>query len=531
MPAETFFEQQGLDENPIIVKRFNLPIGQNSNDCPEAIAEHEVALLQNADLSKNGVRKTRAGKSTGVGTSSGTAAVLGLNHFYPEGGTKLLTRYQNGAWQKWDGTTGWTNLVTGLAVGRANFVIGSKKILLLEPSQNVRSYDGTTVVDEGNGATDPPRTLFGIYHKNKAILSGNTTDRSFIYPSDTLDITTFDATKVLKVADQDNGEMRALVNLSLTTNHGFIAFKDNATFFVDSANADPVNWSIILIDAAHGCFAGRTAVAVGSTRSIGQSGDVIYVSREGQKFRVRSLIRTVSDALHNAGVLSDAIEDVLDAVSDTNMSNASAFYFDDKYILSIPSGSSTFNDTVCVLDLKSSIPSQGFWKWTIFKGWSIDCFSVFEDNGIEDLYGGEADGTDTEVYKLFSGTSDSGTAIQFIEEGRREDFGFPELRKTFEHVEVQFLATDVTLVTVLAQIDGGGFSTLGTVDVGGGGPTLAINLPFDLSAQARVRAKFPLDGLGTGRDVQVRVEHSDLDKTVSYLGNSVAAFLTPLELQ
>ena len=60
--------------------------------------------------------------------------------------------------------------------------------------------------------------------------------------------------------------------------------------------------------------------------------------------------------------------------------------------------------------------------------------------------------------------------------------------------------------------------------------TRKFNLPFNLTAQNRIRKKFPLDGLGTGRDVQIRVEHNDLDKKINYLGYSIAAFLTPLEL-
>lgn len=520
-------EQTALDDEPLVIGRLYFTAGQNSKGLPNAIDLDEVVSLQNATLARPGVRTTRTG-STLIANDVGSTTILGLANFYREGGTKYLTMVAGSTWYQWSGSGSWTSIVATLSSGlETNFIVAANRIFLMNGTDNVQSWDGSTLTDEGNSGTSFPKSRFAIYHQNRVIASGNVTNRSYVWYSAVLNPQSWDrAANALKVSDQDNEEVTALVNFSKSDNPGFVVFKTRSTYFVDTSNATPSNWSIIPIDPAHGCYATRTAIAIGSSSDLG--GDVIYLSREGEKYRVRSLIRTISDSIGTGGILSNAIEDVLDDVSDPNMTKACAFYFDNKYFLSFPSGSSSFNDTICVLDLSVSDPSQGKWKWSVWKGINASVFSLYEQSSVERLYFGNAS-ADSIVLRL-SGTSDNGTAIEFIEEGRREDFEYPELRKSGEHVEVYFLSTETSTATVSVSLDGAGYTTLGTVNLTSGGPALPINLPFFLGGLSIITKKFAFDNLGPWRTIQVKVTHNTLDTTVSYLGYTIAAFPIPLEL-
>lgn len=515
-----------LEDAPLVVRRFKLPVGQNDKDQPDSLADYEVAKLQNALVSSRGKRATRPG-ATLIANTPASVAVDGLAPFYPQGGTKQLLMDAGGKIYKYTAGAGtWTQIATGLSSGsRVKYVVGSGYALRLQGTDNAQSYDGTTVADEGNVDASCPLATDGIYHQNMFIIAGNLVNLSYFWWSTILTKTFARSTNAHKVGDKDNGAFKKLLNFSLTSNHGFLFFKDNSIYFIDSSEALPANWSKILIDDAHGLAASDSAVVIGAA---GEGfGDVLFVSNDGSndgnnKYRVRSLIRTINDKLQNSGVVSEAIQSTLDDINAAHIDKMCAIYFDNKYFLAFPSGSSTYNDTVAVLDLSTSRPEDGFWDWSVWSGWNVAFWSIFEISGVKGLYYGEASAS-TKVYQALSGTSDNGSAIEFIERGRAEDFGFPELDKKFEWVEPVFEQTDDSDVTIKAAIDGGDFTVLGVVNVGDNSPTLPVDLSFALVAPGKVRQKFPLDDLGPGRDVQIEIYHSELDKRVNFLGYTICA--------
>lgn len=531
--AETLYAQQLQDEQPLIVRRRALTVGQNSKDQADAIREDEMASLRNADVSSGGLRKTRPG-ATAIANVVAESAILGLGHFYVEGGTKYLLMVQGTAAYSWAATGDWTAIsgITLTAGLDAATVVAGNRAFILNGTDNVFSTaDGTSGTDEGNTNTDVPKSRFGIYHQNMLIVSGNPTNRSYIWPSTVLATQTFDRSgRVIKVADQDNDEVTALLELSLTEALGFMAFKGKSVHFVDTSlgGSDPSKWSIYNIDPVHGAVGPRAVAAVGASLF---AGDCVFLSREGSTYRLRSLKRSINDKFGTGGILSSAIEDVLSDVNDALMSKAVVFYFDQRIFLAFPSGSGTYNDTLAVLDLRHSLPSENVWKWSIWTGWNVSCMSLFEEDSVEYLYFGDGSGNG-KVFRALSGTSDDGTAISYSEEGRREDFGYPELDKIFQFVEIELLSTDETLVYVDAQIDGNGYTALGSMVAS---PTnilrLPVNLPFNLVATNKIRHIFQLDSLGLGRDVQIRIRHSELDKTVEVVGYTITAFLEPLHLE
>ena len=534
--ADTLFAQELLDENPICVKRFYLPLGQNSKDQPDAIPINKVTTLQNFDTNARGVCVTRTG-TTMIADDTGTnLRVPGLHHFYIDGGTKYLTRVNSTAWESWDGSGNWTALSGATLTSDliTNFVNAGGRQFLLNGTDNVFSTaNGTSATDEGNTNTDPPKSRFGIYHQNMLILAGNSTLRSRVWPSAVLATQTFDrSARAIDIADRDGDEVTALVNLSLTTTPGFIAFKARSSHFVDTSDggADPSAWVIIPIDTVHGAVGERAACAMGASVL---AGDCVYLSREGRKYRLRSLKRSINDSIGTGSILSTPIENILDDVNDALIETAIVFYFDERILLAIPSGSGTYLDTLCVLDLKNSNPDQGDWNWSVWTGLRIGSMSIYRENSVEYLYIGDGSGN-AKVFRAFDGsTSDDGTAVTTIFESRRENFDTPELDKNFQFVEVEFLATDDSVATVGAQVDGDGYSALvpASVTLEASGPHLPINLPFQLQAQNKIRQVFQLDNLGIGRDIQIKVTHGEAGKAINLLGYTIVAFVEPLHLE
>jgi hypothetical protein len=537
-PASTLFSAELLNENPTIIKRIRTAMGQNSKDQPDEIAETEVASLQNADTVSRGVRKTRPG-FTLISNDTGTnLRVPGLGKFYVPGGSKLLTRINGTKWEAWSGSGNWMQ-ITGTSLTSdqiTNMLVAEGRQFIMNGVDDVWSTaNGATAQDEGNGTTSFPKARFGIYHQNMAVVSGVTGFPSYIYASNVLDPRTWDrSVRAIAVADKDGYSVQAIVPLSLTTTPCFLAFKDRAIYYVDTSagGADLSKWTITAIDSAHGCVGSRAACAISSMRP---SGDVAFLSQEGKNFRVRMLNRTLADAVGPGGVISFEIEDQLNGMNANYAQNCIVFYHDELLLVAFPSGSSIYNDTLAVLDMKNADPNSGFWPWSIWKGFNISSIDTYIENGIEYFYFGDAS-ANARVFRGRSGSTDNGAAITFVEEGRREDFGSPELYKSFQILELQFLGTDnIGTVKVEAQIDGNGYQLLGYVTLQAPGPTLPINLPFYLTGQNKIYASFPLEQLGQGRDIQIRVTHGAVQggvgSVVNYLGYVIAAFLEPLNFE
>lgn len=96
-------------------------------------------------------------------------------------------------------------------------------------------------------------------------------------------------------------------------------------------------------------------------------------------------------------------DDHLGAVNVSQLSNASATYFRNKYILSLAQGSSTVNDRAYVYDVQFD-GWLGYWD-----GFSANSYFIYDDGTNEDLY--FCDDESGYVVKMFTGTDDNGTAV------------------------------------------------------------------------------------------------------------------------
>lgn len=146
------------------------------------------------------------------------------------------------------------------------------------------------------------------------------------------------------------------------------------------------------------------------------------------------------------------------------------------------------------------------------------------------FYGAQGDGV---VYRGWYGYTDegttatNGTAITMVETGREEDFGQPLTRKVGGEVEIEAKAVgDDNSLTVEARIDGGSYSTLGTVSLqSDSAPTLPVALPFTLSSEYLIREKLHLDSLGPYRTIQFKITNDDKNTSeISIYGVNTITF-------
>jgi hypothetical protein len=215
------------------------------------------------------------------------------------------------------------------------------------------------------------------------------------------------------------------------------------------------------------------------------------------------------------------------------MQNATAIYWDNKYILSLPTDSSTYNNEVWIfypsllvsIGNNITVPAA-----IVIKGWNVAQWAKIKFGGEEKLYA--IDSVDGSVYRAWSGTDNNGTAITSIFSGKEENFGAPLVYKVGGELEVECeVAGSGNSLSINVAIDGGNFQALGTIDLSSTtAPTLPISLPFTLADSYVIRKKFHLAKLGRFKTLQWQIINSDknTDPIVIY---SVTVNTFPEELQ
>ena len=287
---------------------------------------------------------------------------------------------------------------------------------------------------------------------------------------------------------------------------------------------------------------------------------------------VRALFRSQQDKLQTGSSfpLSYNLKEQFEDINFAQISKARAVFFDNKYFLALPTGASTSNDSVWVYypATQSWVVNDGWavadWAKIKFSGGEerlhyIDnaddvvyrAWTGYDDNKrtftasmvpnptatennstitstvgtfLSSDVGKDFIFSDNSVWTIISYTdannivvstrgtkiSQSGSigAIDYVEEGRKEDFGKPLITKSGGEVRIKALAVGNYDLTVSAEIDDKGYTTLGTMNLSSGGPTLPIALPFTLAAENIKEQVFHLDSLGPFRQIRLKIQHN-----------------------
>lgn len=482
-----------VDDQEIFVIRRDYSGGQNNRVHGSNIGDNQATVLTNVDLSVPSQRSKRPGLTLVEDISNN--AGLGLFGYEPDGGTNLLVAMEGTSlWTKpaasGSFTTRKTNFTTGLLtailkIGESGegdvFVVGNgtDNWFRFEPD------DLSTPQDLGNTNTSPPRSIVGLYFRNRFwVLDANN-----LYWSDAFS------------ADYSGAFDRTtnFYRVPVGTEQALIGIRDTGIVILGQDQIWGINPSVTpaatdkpekILDI--GCVAGRTAVQVGD--------DIYFLAPDG----VRGVFRTQQDKLQVGASypLSYVLKEEFESINWAQISKACAVYFENKYFISVPVDSSSTNNEVWVY-----FPaSQG---WMVITGWNVAAWAKVKVNGQELLYA--IDSTDGKIYQAWKGFSDNGTAINYVEESRKDDAGQPLVKKAGGVLKVRALSSGNYNLTVSASVDDADYQSLGTMNLQGNAPVLPIALPFDLVDTDISEEQFHLDSLGEWYQIRIKIQHNALN--------------------
>lgn len=245
-----------------------------------------------------------------------------------------------------------------------------------------------------------------------------------------------------------------------------------------------------------GCVSKKGAVIYGD--------DIYFFSQDG----LRALKRTVQDKLQLGAnfPISYRLKDEYERIDWDYIERLSMVAFDNKIFIAVPTSSTEYDTWVYYPALDA---------FMIIQGWSPSCWATYKINNEERLYyGKQGDGV---VYRAWYGYSDegttttNGTAINYQEEGRKEDCGQPLVKKSGGIVRIKALSSGNYDLSVYVSIDDQAYVTMGTINLTGNAPTLPTALPFTLASANVIVDEFHLDSLGEWNQIQIKIVHNALN--------------------
>lgn len=478
------------DDKELYFIRKDASGGQNNRVHGSNIGDNQVTVLYNADIGTPFQTSKRPGET--LIQDLGSAVGTGLFGFEPDGGTNQLLATEGTNLSSWPGSGSFTNRKSDFTTGLKTKIIkvgqlGQNDVVLVSNgTDNVfvmtQAYGFTNL---GDTNTSPPKTTVMTYYRNRVFaLKSNLLYFSDAFPANYS--TAFDrTTNAFRIPVGTERAVLGIRDLGI-----IIMGSDQIWGLNPSSTPAATDVPEKILDS--GCASGDTAVQVGD--------DIIYLAYDG----VRGVFRTQQDKLQSGASypLSYVLKEEVASINWTQVSKACAIHFDNKYFLSIAVDSSSYNNEVWVY----YPATQG---WMIITGWNISAFAKLKVNGEERLYG--IDSNDGSVYRLWFGTSDNGTAINYQEEGRKEDMGQPLVTKSGGVFKLRAFAAGAYSISVYVSIDDAAYSLLGTMSLDGGGLTLPFTLPATLSSTIILEEQFHLDSLGPWRQIRFKIQHNALN--------------------
>ena len=485
------------DDSPLYKIVRDLSGGMNTRQGDNIISENQATVLQNIELNTAGERSVRKGLTqTDATYPAVTGAGLGLFGFEPDGGSNSLLimhtsgasasmfRYiGSGAVSAIANASGWANnagavMCKALESDEADVVIIQNGL-----DHAFRMAQDYTLQDLGDANASPPITKAMTWYRDRLwCLADNKLSYSGAIPTDFSNSASGGFVRDTNYYNIPVGTEKALMG---TRDYGLVVFGSQQIYQLNPAMipAPATDKPELVLDI--GCVNGNTVQQVGD--------DFLYLAYDG----VRAVKRTVQDKLQSgqSQPLSWNLKEEFDEVNWTYINSADAVYFQDRYLLTLPTGSSTTNNKVWVY-----YPALN--AWSIITGWNISKFSTVKFNNEQRLYG--VDSVNGKLYRIFYGTSDNETAIVYQEEGRAEDFGKPLQYKGGGEFKIRVYGSDATLTPTADMGQGYVTITGDPLTLATGGLDFTFDFPFSFAAQEG-KGVWHLDNLGKFKTIKFKI--------------------------
>lgn len=496
---------ESLDDPLLFDATGSFSGGMDAISAPRLLTDVQSADLINVDIDRTGTAITRRGtlSLSSTALAEGTASVQGMAFFNTSTIDKMVA-VKNRKIFHYDASAGtgvWTqdgsSYLTYATTDEVYFAQLEDKLFFCDGTSSLKYFDGTSVQSVSASSGAPSSPLFIASHTNRLFMvpSG---EPDTVYVSDLLDAegtSSWSAVQSFRVG----GDGDPITAIYPWTGFRLLVFKRSSTFVV---NADPTatsiaDWAIETIDRSVGCVAPRSVAQVGA--------DIYWLSLDG----VRSLRRTLAGTEQEISEpLSKPIDSLIQTINLNYIQKSAGFYYQNRYFLSVPTGSSTEPDQTFVWNTEFRSWSG---RWT---GMAGTCFARYTRTPNDDLCLGTSDGRvlrwrgnvseDNEVTTDFQ---DDGADIPTTITTREFAFGDVVSLKSLYGIELEFYESNATATIQLISDSGAPETILSSVDTS----VSAMILPFVLDVNAVLgtsgtkRRGRDLSGRTPVRGVQVRI--------------------------
>ncbi len=432
-------------------------LGLNNTASRREVSRGGASVLTNWDITYKGRLKTRKGLTAYGSTTSANAGRLGF--YKKDDGNNYLLTHEGTNLKYLNGST-WTNIDTGYTAENLSFedCDVENEIYVSSENNQLSHWDGSTLTQLGTGIPHGNKVL---WYQNHMFTLGNVNISGTKYKN-RLYISNFGDPNVW-TSGTDFVPLPGLGD-AVTANilgNSRVIFKDESYMFLagyglDSWVLSATNSSIQNVDNSVGCPAVRGTVRV-------RANELWFIDQKGN---IRKL--TQSDYGYNSTVMSNNIQGTLDDINFGYLSNAVAWYDDEKVYFAIPTGSSNENNTVIVYDMKAHSRTNKE-AWTTYTGWIVSDMISFPVSSDPELI--VAGGSNKKIYRHV-GTDDDGTDIDYRWDSGLDDYDKPERYKKYAYGYMYSGNQGDIDVDIHASIDGSAFAKIGTFNLQGSGSTL-----------------------------------------------------------
>ena len=368
----------------------------------------------------------------------------------------------------------------------------------------------TAYPDEGNENTSAPRSQQAEWHDNRMFVINSVGDTNF---SDVLDGKTYARSTNIFRSKTPAKKLKSFKEKEL------IIYSTKGVQVLSTSGSTPLtDWALTIINEDVEFNSPRSVVNVGN--------DQIFLAKDG----VRVLSRTAFDKIQS-GLISQPIQDIIRSINQDAIDKACAWFVNNRYILAIPTGSNTENDTVLIWDsLAANIAGTLQSGWTVIPSgvWTPAVFAEMEfSDGNIDLVMGDNRALSL-VYQALNLSTDNGETIVSVVTGI--DHTIDNARDgIWDPVQTTAHSNTSSTIEVFVEVDRKGFNSIGTIDISANVPTLPIALPFILGSSARARKLFRSKLIGRGRTCRVKMKHNTYNQSPVYVEYTL--WVRPLQVR
>lgn len=393
--------------------QYNIPkfLGFNQFEHSQFLAPGETQSAQNMDI-QDGNLSVCKGFSKYIGTPL-ASGIKTLMVFYKNNTDGTVSSYLLAATSttlyKWDGIS-WVSIKTGLTSGYFEYINYQKNmtdlIIMTNGNEAVFKWDGATVTDLGG---NPPKFTSLSLHYERVWGTGIKSNPNQVAYSDALNpedwTQSVNTGGIIELPTWDGGKCIAVTSIF----DNIVIFKTRNIFKIYGTY--PGEYANKAVFTSTGAIAKRSIVNA-VTVAFFLANDGIYAYNGSQ-----------------TQLISSPIKDIMNSMNDSYADKACGVFYDNKYILAIPTGSSTVNDTLIEYDtLKQS--------FNVKRGINVNDFVEYEGKLLfcnDDSITGNS-----YVYEYGSGISFNSNVINAFWETPETDFNAPNASKTSTYIYATF---------------------------------------------------------------------------------------------